>query len=434
MAPLNSNLFIDKVCKNDSILYQLLELLSKRESYALAATTSKLYVGFYRKIKRLSQWKTLYIDPKVRLAMEHRTSLLSALLKSVEIVSARVMLSTTILTHLALESSALKSLNLQSINNDTAKKCFTNSLFPALTHIKLGGIGLSPPIGTLNDSAIRDILSGIGQQLVSLQLNNLTELTSHSFGCVSTFCSTRLEQLCIISCTAMLKSVKAIHCIQLLKKVGANLEIIDFRFSLEITNEILSSLSTARLKRLRVFLASRSLLCDLALHASPTFARRNYSELNQTIWLNLVTTYKTAQLIHIDDLTSEIYSVRKPKYIHQTVNVDEIEYALVHYMPIAAQLVFTSPTSDTSNKSGQASDDDHLCSAGSNGLSLCNPNDLCNCIPKTPKSPPMPSIQEEPDPHSVLSFHTSNSHDGCLPCYLQNIAVQKEGTWIRLDE
>ena len=341
--------------ENGSVLVEVLPFLRLCDVFHFALSNSRLFLAVLQKARRLPLCHTVVVSQLLVNAMQMRSTFTERLLRSVRsVVSTRELLTASILTRLGMESGKIERLQAHRLSADAAINCFSASLFPSLTHLHLGGIAYA--CGGLSDLSIRNMLSGIGQQLESFKLIKLPDITALAFDCISFFCSLRLKELRIISCIGFLNSFRVAQLKQFITKCGANLTIFDIRYSIEVNDEFLHTLRVTKLNHLQVFLGSRSKLYESLVHSESRqklqqlHALKVIPILSAFVWESFQSAYSSASLLYIDDISAEAYGANKPRFIARRHVTDTEEEQLVDGLPLPAQLLLTKAQSSSSQK------------------------------------------------------------------------------------
>jgi hypothetical protein len=182
----------------------------------------------------------------------------------------------------------------------------------------------------------------------------------------------------------MLKTLKTNHIKQLIMTTACNIEILDIRYSIDATDQLLLDLTKYKLKCLKVFLATRSRLFETLSSMQTTdrahlmWSLKPVYLLSHHVWIMFVNTYTNASLLSIDDLTADAYGKNtKEKYLYRRFPENEKEGDFISGMPIPTNLAFSISSPKTRPLSPTASQTDSVCDAacscvGGNTLAVCN--------------------------------------------------------------
>ena len=333
----------------------ILGFLDLKDVFHLAVCSSRIFLVVLQKIRRIALCTTVIVTQHLISAMQTRSAFTERLLRSVKtVITTRELLTASVLTRLGIESSTIEKIQSHRLSGDAARNCFNSSLFPNLIHLHLGGIAYV--CGNLTDLSIRNILSGVGQQLQSLKFIKLPEITGLAFDCISFFCSNRLKELRIVCCAGLLNSFRVTQLKQFITTCGINLTILDIRYSIEVTDEFLYTLRVYKLNHLEVFLGSRSKLYESLVNSDSEYKVHQLKKLrvipilSYFVWVSFLKTYASSKLLYIDDVTAEAYGTNKPRFIARR-GIDEVdENRYVDSMPIPTQLLLTKAQTPASKK------------------------------------------------------------------------------------
>lgn len=212
------------------------------------------------------------------------------------------------LNHLYLD----KSSGVRSDVYPTWRVLTTFKSCVPLRGLTLGSVGI---VSSITNSEFIQIIRTLGGQLVELSLIKLNSLTIESLDMIAHYTKT-LTLLRIFACdgirsdtTRYSYQTNSHHIEQLFEAIAGTIEEIDWRYSIEINDQILTTMmkvfptTSNNSRRLRIFAASRvNALNDADCVCSESITDTN---INLSIWLEFIEHFKLCDFLAIDNLYGE---------------------------------------------------------------------------------------------------------------------------------
>lgn len=347
--------FLNDIINDGTLLDCFLCMLSKADIYGIIQCNARIFLAVVNSTKTLELWQSLRVNQHLQTSIYTKGPLLFAALKRTKhLHSSKEFLTASLLQKIVADAKSIETVHIHLLSKEALRKCITPVTFPLLRKLHLGGVGYSSP-GLFSDVVIRDVLNHVGPQLDSFRLTKINDLTSLSFDCVSYFCTIKLTELRIISCAGMQRTIKPSNVRQFLTTCGQNLEYFDLRYSMEMCDEIIKEFENNTPLKLTVFMASRSTVYESVCDRTSEAHKHKYMEkylkasghLSTEAWESFIKCFQQrAKLLYIDDISGEVFSNSKPKFMLYRIGIDEEEMSYLGGIPMASQVIFQPPPSN----------------------------------------------------------------------------------------
>jgi hypothetical protein len=205
----------------------------------------------------------------------------------------------------------LRHLHLRRATSGAiAELCHASRISDSLLSLSIGTVGMYM---YLSDTQLSDALRLLGSNLTVLKFQNVCEMSCSVFRAISNHCD-HLKELSIVSCNDINSSWKLSSAVvddfqAMISSIGSEVEVLDFRYSLQMSDLLLRILClNISNRRFRCFLGSRT---EAGAHSSASV-----HSLSHKRWKQFSNMFLNAELLFMDNVTGTNADL-EVKYIFQ---------------------------------------------------------------------------------------------------------------------